>query len=332
MFNEGGDVNVEEICSMKNKQINRYIKDIFGNRRSVQGVKKLLGGVQKSTYKVDCNTGEQIILHIWDVVDDLFYEKKDHVKKKMIANSAEQLKINNDFLIKNGINTPQIFKIDVSKEEYPYEFAFVEYINNGDISEIVYGKESQERELVLNNLQKEIIKLHSCKRDFHGKLMNQKKTEESFIKRIYDIALHDLEYSIKHYKDIDKNKDKIISCLQEYMSKLKVRKEFSLIHNELGPEHVLMNKDYDVFLIDIEGLLYADIELEHAYLNFRFDKGYSYLKRQGLDHDRLIFYKLYLHLSYLYGHLKILNDFDYQGEKSIENIIKYNAQEALKLL
>jgi hypothetical protein len=317
---------------MKNEQINSYIKDIFGNRSEIERIEKLLGGVQKSTYKIDCNTGQQIILHIWDIVDDLFYEKEDHIKKKMISNSAEQFKINNEFLIKNSINTPKILKIDISKEKYPFEFAFVKCINNGDISEIVYGKETRERELVLNNLQKEITKLHSCKRDFHGKLINQKKSEKSFIKQIYDIALHDLEYSIKYHKEMDRNKGSIIRCLEKFMSRLKAREEFSLIHNELGPEHVLINKNHDVFLIDLEGLLYADIELEHAYLKFRFEEGYNYLKRSDLDYDRLIFYKLYLHISHLYGHLKLLYDIDYQGNAPLKDIIDFNSKKILRLL
>ncbi|MFF3562903.1 hypothetical protein ACFYXS_22950 [Streptomyces sp. NPDC002574] len=44
------------------------------------------------------------------------------------------------------------------------------------------------------------------------------------------------------------------------------RAEYRLIHGELGPDHVLVDADDRVVLIDMEGLMHFDVEWEHVFL------------------------------------------------------------------
>ena len=48
------------------------------------------------------------------------------------------------------------------------------------------------------------------------------------------------------------------------------RKKYSFIHYELGPNHVLADKEDNIYLIDIDGMKFFDLEFEHSFLKFRF--------------------------------------------------------------
>jgi hypothetical protein len=53
------------------------------------------------------------------------------------------------------------------------------------------------------------------------------------------------------------------------------------LHGELGPDHVLIDDRGQPALIDIEGLMFFDIEWEHAYLQLRFGDHYQRLSTRG---------------------------------------------------
>ena len=82
------------------------------------------------------------------------------------------------------------------------------------------------------------------------------------------------------------------------------RQGYSLVHGELGPEHVLVAPDGPV-LVDVEGLVYADAEWEHAYLRMRLGDRYPPLDPGDLDPARLTLYRLALHLSLVAGPLRL---------------------------
>jgi hypothetical protein len=44
------------------------------------------------------------------------------------------------------------------------------------------------------------------------------------------------------------------------------RAEYGLIHGELGPDHVLIDDHGHPVIIDIEGVMFFDVEWEHVYL------------------------------------------------------------------
>jgi aminoglycoside phosphotransferase (APT) family kinase protein len=79
----------------------------------------------------------------------------------------------------------------------------------------------------------------------------------------------------------------------------------ALVHGELGPDHVLLDRRGEPVLIDIEGAMYFDVEAEHAWMRMRFGGHYAKLSRGGLDEDRLRFYQLCTHLDLVAGPLRI---------------------------
>lgn len=324
---------IENICPIKVEYLNKCMKEIFGNKSEIKEIKKLTGGVQKSTYKIECITGEKAILHIWDISHEVFSEKhKDKNTDILITNSANLFKVNNEFMMKNNINTPKILKIDITKQLYPFEYAFVEYISNIDMWEIICSKDENRKERILNKLNEQLIKLHSHKRSKFGNLKNEKETAKSFEKIIYDQTINELDYLIANNREIKENQQKIMKTLNRMYENLKPRKEFTLVHGELAPNHILINEEDEVYFIDIEGMKYRDIEFEHSFLEFLFGENYRHIKSNKIDETRRIFYKYHLHLSFAYGHLKILREMKYEGSENLGEIVEYNIKEALKLL
>jgi hypothetical protein len=94
---------------------------------------------------------------------------------------------------------------------------------------------------------------------------------------------------------------------------------------------VLVDRDAHPVLIDIEGLMYFDIEWEHVFLRIRFGKRYQRLHRDGLDERRLSLYMLAMRLSLVAGPLRLL-DGDFPDREAMMGIAEHNLQQALALL
>ncbi|MFG2540127.1 phosphotransferase [Streptomyces sp. NPDC048511] len=94
--------------------------------------------------------------------------------------------------------------------------------------------------------------------------------------------------------------------LQELAARVSPRTEHGLVHGELGPDHVLVDTSGRPVLIDIEGLMFFDVEWEHVFLQLRFGEQYPTLSRPGLDPARLGLFMLAMRLSLVAGPLRLL--------------------------
>ncbi|MCC3376086.1 phosphotransferase [Cohnella sp. REN36] len=116
-----------------------------------------------------------------------------------------------------------------------------------------------------------------------------------------------LAYAAAHMARIGEFHARLLEHLESLAARIAPRGRYGLIHGELGPDHVLVNDRHEPYLIDIEGAEFMDIEHEHSFLEFRFGEDYRYLRREGLDADRMAFYRFRHHLSLIAGGLKLLH-------------------------
>lgn len=93
-----------------------------------------------------------------------------------------------------------------------------------------------------------------------------------------------------------------------------------------------MTPDGDLALIDIEGLMYFDVEGEHAFLRLRFGPHYDALLTEGLDEDRLRLYRLAMHLSLVAGPLRLLDVGDFHDPEFMRGIAEHNLGQVLSFL
>ncbi|GAA3156431.1 hypothetical protein GCM10017687_87990 [Streptomyces echinatus] len=103
------------------------------------------------------------------------------------------------------------------------------------------------------------------------------------------------------------------------------------MHGELGPDHVRVDTDGNPVPIDIEGLMYFDVEWEHVFLRIRLHDAYPPLRVDGLDEDRLAFYLLAQRLSLTAGPLRLL-DGDFPDRAVMAGIAEHNLNQTLRLV
>ena len=118
-------------------------------------------------------------------------------------------------------------------------------------------------------------------------------------------ALADLAEAAARVPRIADARTRFADTLHERAARIEPRPGHSLIHGELGPDHVLTDGEGRPVLIDIEGLMYFDPEWEHVFLRLRFG----------------------LHLSLVAGPLRLL-DGDFPDRGPMLQIVAYNTGQA----
>jgi hypothetical protein len=144
-------------------------------------------------------------------------------------------------------------------------------------------------------------------------------------------ALRDLSEAGARDPRIGEVRDELAELLHDLAEPLAPRTEFALIHGELAPGHVLVDRADRPVLIDIEGLMYFDVEWEHVFLRLLYGPRYEGLRIPGLDPQRMRFYRMAMHLSLVAGPLRLL-DGDYPRRDFMMGIVESNLRQTLIFL
>lgn len=316
-------------CIMKSEELNNEIKNVFGNGYELIKVTRLIGGAQKGTFKVQCNKNFTFILYIWSECYDEFSEYNDKADE-FTSNSALLFLKNGKMLEENNISIQKVYYSDISKVKYPYEFAFVQYIDTLDLEAIV-GNGDYRYSRIFENIQDNLLRIHNITSTRAGDLNKLQDDDFRCEEYIYNQLMINLNYLLQNYKPVMKFEKEIIIMVDKIYRKIMPRKKYSFIHYELGPNHVLADKENNIYLIDIDGMKFFDLEFEHSFLKFRFGEFYKYFKREDLDEDRMDFYKLHHHIGALSGAYKLIQN-NYEDMDDVNEMIRYNYNEILKYL
>jgi len=123
--------------------------------------------------------------------------------------------------------------------------------------------------------------------------------------------------------------DRLEEALRSLAEPVEPRTAATLIHGELGPDHVLLERHGKPVLIDIEGAKYFDAEAEHVWMRMRFGRRYPKLRPGSLDEDRLRFYQLCMHLGLVAGPLRIA-DTSHPERDWFRSLAEQHLQRALR--
>ena len=296
------------------KEIERKVKKYFGEERELKGIERLLGGAQKHVYLVTLDNGFKFVVYVWDKSTNYFSDSERIDSNEFLSSSPLMFKLNNELMKKHGVNTPKLYYIDSSFEQPTY--AFVEYIDGVDLDYIIENQPERLNDS-LHSLKESIDKLHEIKAKEVGQVNNLLGENFNQIKYCYDGAVQSIKYLIK----VDSENSNIYVPLNEILEKLikKIdeRSEFKLIHSELGPNHVMVDKDNNAYIIDIEGARFFDLEYEESFLKIRFNNNYKYLKSDNLDETRMDFY----HICHCVGNLAGAYELLYKNYYDTEDIL-----------
>lgn len=293
-------------------------KVVFGDSFILNRMTRILGGAQKHTYLAETKSGFCFIIYIWDKSTTYFTYNEE--KDVFSSSSSLLFELNNKLMLQHNVLTPKLYFMDRSKGEQDYEYAFAEYIDGTDMDDIIAQQEDR-LPGVLSSLKASINNLHKIKSDFVGQL-NQMQTEE------FDVLEHTLkaaQKNIEYLKAADGSNEKLYMGVWDKLLKLskimEKRQEYTFIHGELGPNHVLVDKYDNAYLIDIEGGKYCDLEEEISFLNIRFGSLLENLE-MDLDSDRMEFYHIGHCLSNLSGAIQLKLK-DYYDMDDVNGMIQH---------
>jgi hypothetical protein len=307
---------------METDKVERFMKlktkVVFGDSFILNRMTRILGGAQKHTYLAETENGFCFVIYIWDKSTSYFaYNEEEDI---FSSSSSQLFELNNNLMLQHDVLTPKLYFMDRSKKEQDYEYAFAEYIDGTDMDDMISNHEDR-LPGVLDSLKTSITNLHKIKSKFAGQLNRMQAEEFDILKHSLGVAQKNIEY----LKEADGGNKKLYmrvwDKLLELSNAMEKRQEYTFIHGELGPNHVLVDKYDNAYLIDIEGGKYCDLEEEISFLNIRFGSLLENLEID-LDSDRMEFYRIRHCLNNLSGAIQLKLK-DYYDMDDVNGMIQY---------
>jgi hypothetical protein len=311
----------------------------LGTGRRLVAVARLRGGTKKGVYRLTFDDDSTVIVYIWDDAENYWPttqgdEADDHADPFSAASGIELFEAAHRHLAALGIRTPGIRLADRSRTRYPADVAVVEDVP-GDNLEALLDRDPRSVETTMARLAETLgaMRRHQGPRFGKVALIDRGGASEggSCEQIVLDRALGDLTETASRDTRIARSRDHLETVVRELAAAVRPRSRYGLIHGELGPDHVLVDRDGQPVLIDIEGLMFFDVEWEHAFLRLRFGEHYRWLDHRDLDERRLRFYTLAMRLSLVAGPLRLL-DGDFPDRDFMRGIAEHNLREALAFL
>ncbi|KAB2971026.1 phosphotransferase [Streptomyces sp. SS1-1] len=314
------------------------VREALGAAARVTGVERLRGGSKKGVYRVrtDGPRPARVIVYSWAEAEN-FWPGADGVDTAHPFAPASGLA---PFLAAQrvldglGVRVPAVLLADDSRTRFAADVAVVEDVSGGTL-EALFEADPVRASGALRELAAMLDVMHGQRGARYGRVDVLERggaaPGESCQGLVLERALGDLAEAAGRDPAIGAAASQLRDRLRELAARVAPRTGHGLIHGELGPDHVLVDADGRPVLIDIEGLMYFDVEWEHVFLKLRFAERYPVLSRPGLDPARLDLYTLATHLSLVAGPLRLL-DGDFPHRDVMRGIAEHNAGAALALL
>lgn len=236
-----------------------------------------------------------------------------------------------------GIRTLHLYLADDSRQQHPGDTAVVEDVPGPNL-ERLYTLDAQRAHTATVDLAANLRRMHSHRAPRFGTLEHLRTgvrpTAQACHHVVLEHALGDLTDAAAREPRIAAAGDRITARLHTLHARIGARDDHRLIHGELGPDHVLVTPDDQAVLIDIEGLMFFDVEWEHVFLELRFQQHYRLLAADcpvALDPHRMSLYRLAIRLSLVAGPLRLLEG-DFPDREFMQFVAESNTRAALALI
>jgi hypothetical protein len=313
------------------------VRAAFGAGCGLAGVQRLRGGSKKGVYRLSLADGRTAIAYIWAAAENYWPAPGGGAADAGPfgeASGAGLFEAAGARLADVAVRTPRVYLLDRTLAVYPADIALVEDVRGGTLEQWLERGEPRSQQ-VLARLAGALRKMHGCRWPHIGRVgladgdgVPEGRTCEQIV---LDRALGHLAEAASRVGRVAAARAELEAATAGLAAAVRPRAEYRLIHGELGPDHVLIDDRGDPVLIDIEGLMFFDVEWEHVFLELRFGRHYPALRAAGpgeLDEERLRFYRLAMHLSLIAGPLRLL-DGDFPDREPMLRIVDYNVEKAL---
>jgi hypothetical protein len=308
------------------------VREAFGATRRPVDLSRLAGGSKKGVYRLTLDDGATAVLYVWSDAENYWPAVERSADPFADASGLDLFLAAQRRLAALGVRTPGLTMVDRSHRYLAADLALVEDVAGGSLASVMERSVS-EAEPALRELGSALSVMHADRDDRIGKvaLVDTAGIVPDAPAIVLDCAERDLAIVSGRVERIGRVRDRIGEHLRSLAGAVAPRQGYALIHGELGPDHVLVDKAGHPALIDIEGLMFFDVEWEHAFLRLRFGPEYRWLTEPGLDPDRLRFYEFAQSLSLIEGPLR-LADTDFPDREFMLGIAEYHVAKVLAVL
>ncbi|MHC5905819.1 phosphotransferase [Streptomyces sp. S6] len=293
--------------------------EAFGPHRRLIGSERMHGGSRKGVYRLHLDDGSTAVAYVWSPNES--YWDGDQSS----ATGLDLLLAAHDRLTAVGVRSPRVLHVGT-------DAVVVEDVTGGTLEDALRSSPDHP---ALDRLSEALRVMHVHEGPRYGKvgLVDAGGTSDgtSCEQVVRDGALRELAKGVVLEPRLAAVRERLTERIEELYAVIEPRSRYALIHGELGADHVLLTADGEPVLIDIEGLMYFDVEQEHVFLRLRFGDRYERLWRPELDGDRLLFYRLCMHLGLVSGPLTLIRG-DFPNPEFMRGIAEYNLGELLRLL
>jgi hypothetical protein len=307
----------------------------IGAHRSLTAVARLRGGTKKGVYRLIFDDDTSAVAYVWSADEDYWDAGPSDLRDPFSHGTGLDLfTAAHDRLAAVGVRTPRLLYVDATHTHLPADAAVVEDMRGGSL-EAALQRDPVAGRAALERLAAQLAELHGHEGPAFRKVAlvdnGGVSSARSCEQRVIDGALRSIASTAVRDARIAAAREDLETAVRELSAAVRPRSRHSLIHGELGPDHVLLDADGTPALIDIEGLMYFDVEWEHVFLELRFHEAYEVLRVPGLDEDRLRLYRLAMRLSLVSGPLQLL-DGDFPDPEFMRAIAEHNLRKALELV
>ncbi|WP_262055861.1 phosphotransferase family protein [Streptomyces sp. STR69] len=306
---------------------------------ALNDVTRIRGGSKKGVYRLALDDGSSAVAYVWSPDEDLWDAGPGDPRDPFShASGLDLFTAAANRLAAAGVRAPRLLHTDRTHTHLPADVAIVEDLPGGTLEDLLDGDlpavpkaEALERTAAL------LDTLHACTGPRFGKIAVVDNGGSSYGGSCEGIvvarALCALDELIAREPRVAAVQSQLADRLGALAARVRPRAEPpALIHGELGPDHVRVTPDGDLALIDIEGLMYFDVEWEHVFLDLRFGHHYDALRTGNLDPARLRLYRLAMHLSLVAGPLRLLDVGDFHDPEFMRGIAEHNLGQVLTRL
>ncbi|GLV53876.1 aminoglycoside phosphotransferase [Dictyobacter sp. S3.2.2.5] len=325
---------------VQKEQLTGIVGATFGSARRLDTVERLRGGSKKGVYRLTFDDASTAILYVWNEEENYWPaahgdQEMDKFDPLSSASGSDLFEASHAQLNAIGVRTPRVYFLDRSRRHIADDVAVVEDVRGGTLEALLH-RDPQGAEPSLKRLGAALQVMRQQRGKCPGKValvehpgdpQPQRSCEQILLNR----ALRDLAESASRVERIAQVRARLDEKIHALASAVCPRHEYSLIHGELGPDHVLVDERGDPVMIDIEGTMFFDVEWEHVFLQLRFGEYYRYLCVNDLDEQRMQFYALAMYLSLVAGPLRLL-DGDFPEREIMMGIAQSNIQRVLTFL
>ncbi|MGK5694730.1 phosphotransferase family protein [Streptomyces sp. URMC 128] len=307
----------------------------LGPGRTLTGVERLRGGTKKGVYRLTFDDDSTAVAYVWSAEED-YWDQPDPDPRDVFSHGTGLglFTAAHDRLAASGVRTPRLLYADATHTHLPADAAVVEDLPGGSL-EAALARDPREAPRLMDRMAELLATLHAHTGPRFGKVAvvdnGGSSHGVSCEQRITDGALRCLAEAARREPRAAAVRRELEDTIHALAAEVRPRDRHTLLHGELGPDHVLLTPDGQPALIDIEGLMYFDVEHEHVFLELRFGPHYDALRAPGLDEARMRLYRLSMHLGLVSGPLTLIEG-DFPHPERMREIAEHNLRQALSLL